>query len=105
MIAQEVSEGGRRGVGGVLSRRYLQQQNAVDRALASVEPGQVSPVLDAPAGFWFFRVERKGAAGTAPWKEAPLGARQAHFRQELAKALGPEPESGGDASPRRPEAP
>lgn len=93
-VARELSDGGSRGAAGVLGRRYLRPSSGVDRVLSSLEPGQVSPVVEAPGGFWLFRVERVGPSVTAPWSDAPWAARRQHFREELSRELSASPGAG-----------
>lgn len=58
-VAREYSQAGSRHYGGVLPRRYLQQNNRLDGALADLEPGQISQVIPVYNGFWVYQVLAK----------------------------------------------
>ncbi len=59
-VAQQYSQAGSRHHGGLLPRRYLSNDSRVDKLLAELEPGQVSPVIPVHNGFWVYQVLGKG---------------------------------------------
>lgn len=83
-VAREVSQGGTRALGGALGRRYLLPGSPVNDALLATEPGGLTPVLEVPNGYWFYRVEARGPARSVPLEEAPWDARRILLRRALA---------------------
>lgn len=61
-VAGQFSQAGSRRHGGILPRRYLDMDNHLDKILAHLEPGQISPVLAVHNGFWVYQVVAKGGA-------------------------------------------
>ncbi len=59
-VARQFSQAGSRHHGGILPRRYLDMDNHVDKILARLAPGQISPVLAVHNGFWVYQVVAKG---------------------------------------------
>jgi uncharacterized lipoprotein YddW (UPF0748 family) len=83
-VAREVSQGGTRALGGALGRRYLLPGSPANDALLAAAPGGLTPVLEVPNGYWFYRVEARGPARAVPLEEAPWDARRILLRRALA---------------------
>lgn len=83
-VAREVSQGSTRGLGGALGRRYVVPGNPFHDVLLGTEPGGLTPVLEVPNGYWFYRVEARGPVRAAPLEEAPWEARRILLRRALA---------------------
>ncbi|MEW6486510.1 MAG: family 10 glycosylhydrolase [Thermodesulfobacteriota bacterium] len=83
-VAREVSQGGTRALGGALGRRYVLPGSPANDALLGTQSGALTPVLEVPNGYWFYRVEARGPARSAPLGEAPWDARRIVLRRALA---------------------
>lgn len=59
-VSRLFSQAGSRGQGGFLPRRSVRQDRWVDRLLAGLEPGQISPVIAVENGYWVYQMVRKG---------------------------------------------
>lgn len=95
-VAREVSQGGTRAQGGALGRRYVMPGSLVNDALLARDPGDVTPVLEAANGYWFYRVEARGPARAVPLGETPWDARRILLRQALAAEMGRETAVGSE---------
>jgi uncharacterized lipoprotein YddW (UPF0748 family) len=86
-IARELSQGGSRSLGGNLGRRFLDTTLPDDLLLAALEPGGVTPVIEADNGYWCYLIEEKGPAELLPLSRLPWAAQRIIFRQALAELL------------------
>lgn len=85
-VAAELSQGGSKDYGGVLKRRWLTSDLA-DQLLASLDPGDISPVIKVANGFWCYQVLAKGQPKMMAFADLPWPARRILFRARLARAL------------------
>lgn len=82
VLARQASEGSHAAAGGDwgwIQSRTLRTELA--QAVARLEPGQISPVLEVEGGFYLLTVE-----GRRPAREVSFGEVQAQLREELLRA-------------------
>lgn len=87
-IARRISQGGNRLFEGKLKRRFLCPVNQTDKMLASLAPGELSPIVKADNGYWFFLITQKGKTEKKQFlAQIPWAARRILFRQLLSEDL------------------
>lgn len=86
-VAKEASQWGSRNWGGVLGRRYLDPSQPANKPLLSLAPGQLSSVVETPAGYWVYRLEAKGGGESVPVAEMPWPPRRILFQRALSAKM------------------
>jgi hypothetical protein len=88
-VAAELGEGPNAGQGGLWEKSSPGSYAvpAVNEALASLAPGQPSPILESPDGYHIVRVEEHTQAGILPFADVQTKIREILWAQKQDKAM------------------